>query len=342
MVHAGRRRWSEEEISGLLATNQGGRLLAGPRAASPRGTTREDYFNAGHRHVRLERRPARGGGRGQRRRGWCSPPSSCGGSAARSSSSTASRTAPSPITSPIPRWRRTSATRAKSRERQGRRGIAYDGRRPTAWGSSTSRAGATCGPHLRCCSPVTSSTRMVDVVRRPPQVLIRRHSQARRASVMWKTGHSHSAQMREDGILLGARSPEHVLRGETGTGWTTAFLASCKFLDAGARETSGVGALSTPCPASSPRPSSRRPARRQEVRGGGGARREFKRRYGTVDIDGGARHLSRRLGARARLQHNPYLTLRFEAKSQPALEACSERCTTALRRYPRGDAARLA
>jgi phosphomannomutase/phosphoglucomutase len=63
--------------------------------------------------------------------------------------------------------------------------------------------------------------------------------------------------------------------------------------------------------------------------------RELKQRYQTIDIDG-ARVLfpGGGWGLVRASNTNPYLTLRFEARSEPEIEAMKRVIYDALKRYP--------
>jgi len=135
-------------------------------------------------------------------------------------------------------------------------------------------------------------------------------------------------------ILLGGEVSGHMFFAENWYGVDDGILASCKFLEAGgARDQAGVGALRHPAPA----------LRHARAQGGLSDDKKFAvvaelaasssgatRRWTST----GCASSFRRLGARARLQHQPLPHLRFEAKSQPALEAMQRTMYDALRRYP--------
>ena len=155
--------------------------------------------------------------------------------------------------------------------------------------------------------------------------------------VMWKTGHSHlKRKMREDKILLGGEVSGHMFFGEGYYGVDDGLLAACKIVDIVAR---GPGAASrlfdsiehlhaTPelkalCP------DDKKFALIDELV------RDLKQRYQTIDIDG-ARVLFADGGwglVRAS-NTNPYLTLRFEGRSEQHIDAMKRVIYDALRRYP--------
>ena len=163
---------------------------------------------------------------------------------------------------------------------------------------------------------------------------IRRHGGT---PVMWKTGHSHlKRKMREDGILLGGEVSGHMFFAENWYGVDDGILASCKILELVAREASPVSAHFDTLPhLVATRPSSRRPVpddkKFQVV---DELAREFRSRYETVDIDGVRVLFPEGWGLVRASNTNPYLTLRFEAKSKPTLEAMMAEVYESLRRYP--------
>ena len=312
MVHAGAAPLSEEEISGLLATIETERLRAGRGPAHHAGPARGLL----RRHHRACPRSAAGCA-------WwwtratasreCSPPSCCAGSAARSSSSTASRTAPSPTTCPIPRWRRTSGTSWPRCGRRAPTSASPTTATPTAWASSTSKGRRheadlilallardllTRHPgDARSCSTSSRSQVLVDDIRKHGGV-----------PVMWKTGHSHlKRKMREDGILLGGRGVRpHVLRRElVRRGRRHPRLLQVPRAGGRARRRPVSAHFDTPAPSASPLPSSRRPApttrsSRWSTSSRGSSSSATRRSTST-----GCASLSRRLGARARVEHQP-------------------------------------
>src|SRR5258705_6218947 len=338
MVHAGAAPLSEEEISGLLATIE---AVDFERCAG-RLTTRdprEDYFNAVTAHVRLERRlrvvvDAGNGVAGVfapellRRLGcevielYCESDGSF------------------PHHLPDPEMEENVRDLvAKVRESKADVGIAYDG--------DADRVGIIDEQGRRHEADLILALLARDLLTRHPgapivfdvkssQVLIddiRKHGGR---PVMWKTGHSHlKRKMREDGILLGGEVSGHMFFAENWYGVDDGILASCKFLELVARKTRPVSAhfdtlphlfatpeLKAACP------DDKKFAVVAELA------REFKRRYETVDIDGVRVIFPDGWGLVRASNTNPYLTLRFEAKSQPALEAMQRTMYDALRRYP--------
>jgi phosphomannomutase/phosphoglucomutase len=154
--------------------------------------------------------------------------------------------------------------------------------------------------------------------------------------VMWKTGHSHlKRKMREDGILLGGEVSGHMFFGENWYGVDDGILASCKLLELVAREEKPVSAHFATLPhqvatpeLKAPCPDDKKFALVEELA------REFRARYQTVEIDGVRILFPEGWGLVRASNTNPYLTLRFEARSQPALDAMMAEVYAALRRYP--------
>ena len=221
---------------------------------------------------------------------------------------------------------------------------------PTASGSSTSRDAATRRTSSSPSSPAISLRRhparqvVFDV--KCSQVLDRRHPQARRTSgACGRPGHSHlKRKMREDGILLGGEVSGHMFFGENWYGVDDGILASCKFLELVAREPKSVS-RALRHPAASLRHAGAQGAlpRRPEVHGGGGARARAQGALRDGRHRRGAGHLSRRLGLVRASNTNPYLALRFEAKSLPAMEShAATGVTTSCGASPEVTAARLA
>jgi len=156
--------------------------------------------------------------------------------------------------------------------------------------------------------------------------------------IMWKTGHSHlKRKMREDGILLGGEVSGHMFFGENWYGVDDGILASCKFLELVSRSPAPVSShfdslphlyntpeLKAPCPDD----------RKFEVVHE--LVNEFRGRYPTIDIDGARILFPEGWGLVRASNTNPYLTLRFEGRSQAAVEAMKRELFTALGRYPFG------
>jgi phosphomannomutase/phosphoglucomutase len=338
MVHARAAPLSEEEISGLRATIETGDFERGAGRLTTRDP-REDYFNAITAHVRLGRRlrvvvDAGNGIAGVfapellRRLGcevtelYCESDGSF------------------PHHLPDPEMEENVRDLvAKVRETNADVGIAYDG--------DADRVGIIDEKGRRHEADLILALLARDLLMRHPgaavvfdvkssQVLIddiRKHGGR---PVMWKTGHSHlKRKMREDGILLGGEVSGHMFFAENWYGVDDGILASCKFLELVARESRPVSAhfdtlphlfatpeLKAPCP------DDKKFAVVEELA------REFKQRYETVDIDGVRVIFPDGWGLVRASNTNPYLTLRFEAKSRPELEAMQQTVYDALRRFP--------
>ena len=155
--------------------------------------------------------------------------------------------------------------------------------------------------------------------------------------IMWKTGHSHlKRKMRDDQILLGGEVSGHMFFGEGYYAVDDGILAACKIVEIIAREPGPASSLfdsiehlhATPelkalCP------DDKKFQLIDELA------RELKRRYQTIDIDG-ARVLfpDGGWGLVRASNTNPYLTLRFEGRSEAQIDAMKRVIYDALRRYP--------
>jgi phosphomannomutase / phosphoglucomutase len=155
--------------------------------------------------------------------------------------------------------------------------------------------------------------------------------------VMWKTGHSHlKRKMREDKILLGGEVSGHMFFAEGYYGVDDGLLAACKIVDILSREPGPASVAfetiehlhATPelkalCP------DDQKFALIDELV------RDLKQRYQTIDIDG-ARVLfpDGGWGLVRASNTNPYLTLRFEGRSEAQIDAMKRVIYDALRRYP--------
>ena len=155
--------------------------------------------------------------------------------------------------------------------------------------------------------------------------------------VMWKTGHSHlKRKMRDDAILLGGEVSGHMFFGEDYYAVDDGLLAACKIVDIVARERGPASRLfdsiehlhATP-ELKAPCPDDRKFALIDELA------RDLKQRYPTIDIDG-ARVLfpDGGWGLVRASNTNPYLTLRFEGRSEAQIDAMKRVIYDALRRYP--------
>ncbi len=155
--------------------------------------------------------------------------------------------------------------------------------------------------------------------------------------VMWKTGHSHlKRKMREEGILLGGEVSGHMFFAENYYGVDDGILASCKIIEIAAQHDGPVSRLFDTVPHLRATPELKAPCpdaeKFQVVED---LARELKRRYETIDIDGvrvlfpgGGWGLVRASNT------NPYLTLRFEARTDAEIDEMKRVIYDALRRYP--------
>ncbi|MCL6641414.1 MAG: phosphomannomutase/phosphoglucomutase, partial [Candidatus Rokubacteria bacterium] len=163
---------------------------------------------------------------------------------------------------------------------------------------------------------------------------IRRHGGV---PVMWKTGHSHlKRKMREEGILLGGEVSGHMFFGEDYYGVDDGILAACKVIEVAARSPEPLSRLFDSVPHLRATPEIKAPCPDSEkFQVIEDLARELKRQYETIDIDG-ARVLFPDGGwALVRASNtNPYLTLRFEGRSDEDIARMKRVIYDALRRYP--------
>jgi len=173
---------------------------------------------------------------------------------------------------------------------------------------------------------VKSSQTLVDDIRRHGGV-----------PVMWKTGHSHlKRKMREDGILLGGEVSGHMFFAEGYYGVDDGILASCKIVEIAARAEGPLSRLFDSVPHLCATPELKAPCPDAEkFRVIEELTRELRRDHETIDIDG-ARVLfpGGGWGLVRASNTNPYLTLRFEAKTEAEIAAMKRVIYGALRRYP--------
>ncbi|PYM29943.1 MAG: phosphomannomutase [Candidatus Rokuibacteriota bacterium] len=155
--------------------------------------------------------------------------------------------------------------------------------------------------------------------------------------VMWKTGHSHlKRKMREDGILLGGEVSGHMFFAEDYYGVDDGILASCKVIEIAARAAEPVSRLFASVPHLRATPELKAPCPDAEkFRIIEEIARDLKRRYETIDIDG-ARVLfpGGGWGLVRASNTNPYLTLRFEARTDAEIAEMKRVIYDTLRRYP--------
>jgi phosphomannomutase/phosphoglucomutase len=181
-------------------------------------------------------------------------------------------------------------------------------------------------PGAKIVFDVKSSQSLVDEVRRHGGV-----------PVMWKTGHSHlKRKMREDHILLGGEVSGHMFFGENYYGVDDGLLASCKVIEIAARQACPVSALFDSVHRRHTTPELKAPCPDGEkFRVVAELVHELKQRYETVDIDG-ARVLfpGGGWGLVRASNTNPYLTLRFEARTEAEIAEMKRVIYGALERYP--------
>lgn len=155
--------------------------------------------------------------------------------------------------------------------------------------------------------------------------------------VMWKTGHSHlKRKMREEGILLGGEVSGHMFFAEGYYGVDDGVLAACKIAEIVARHPGPASTLfdSVPHLHATPELKAACPDA-EKFRVIDELARELRERYETIDIDG-ARVLfpGGGWGLVRASNTNPYLTLRFEARTEREIEDMKRVIYDALRRYP--------
>jgi phosphomannomutase/phosphoglucomutase len=169
------------------------------------------------------------------------------------------------------------------------------------------------------------------------QLLVEDIKQHGGVPVMWKTGHSHlKRKMREDGILLGGEVSGHMFFAENYYGVDDGILAACKILAIAARANAPLSRLfdSVPHLHATPELKALCPDD-QKFRVIDELARELRQRYETIDIDG-ARVLfpGGGWGLVRASNTNPYLTLRFEARTEREIEEMKRVIYGALERYP--------
>jgi phosphomannomutase/phosphoglucomutase len=155
--------------------------------------------------------------------------------------------------------------------------------------------------------------------------------------VMWKTGHSHlKRKMRDEHILLGGEVSGHMFFGENYYAVDDGILASCKIIEIAARSREPISRLfdSVPHLRVTPELKAMCPDA-EKFRVIDELSRELKQRYETIDIDG-ARVLfpGGGWGLVRASNTNPYLTLRFEGRTDAEIEDMKRVIYDALRRYP--------
>ena len=155
--------------------------------------------------------------------------------------------------------------------------------------------------------------------------------------IMWKTGHSHlKRKMRDDHILLGGEVSGHMFFGENYYGVDDGILASCKIIELVSRAAEPLSRLFASIPHLCATPELKAPCPDGEkFRVVEGVTRELKERYDTIDTDG-ARVIfpGRGWGLVRASNTNPYLTLRFEARTDREIEEMKREIYAVLSHYP--------
>jgi phosphomannomutase/phosphoglucomutase len=154
--------------------------------------------------------------------------------------------------------------------------------------------------------------------------------------VMYKTGHSHlKRKMREEGILLGGEVSGHMFFAENYYGVDDAILASAKLIEIAAQSPAPLSRLFDAIPHLHATPELKALCPDTEkFRVVEEVAREFKGRYETIDIDGVRIIFPGGWGLIRASNTNPYLTLRFEARTKAELDEMKRTVFSALTRYP--------
>src|SRR5499433_3777676 len=181
-------------------------------------------------------------------------------------------------------------------------------------------------PGAKIVFDVKSSQALVDDIRQHGGV-----------PIMWKTGHSHlKRKMRDDHILLGGEVSGHMFFGESYYAVDDGILASCKIIEIAARASEPISRLfdSVPHLRATPELKAMCPDA-EKFRVIDELSRELKGRYETIDIDG-ARVLfpGGGWGLVRASNTNPYLTLRFEAKTDGEIAQMKRVIYDELKRFP--------
>src|SRR5258706_4276038 len=181
-------------------------------------------------------------------------------------------------------------------------------------------------PGAKIVFDVKSSQALVDDIRQHGGV-----------PIMWKTGHSHlKRKMRDDHILLGGEVSGHMFFAENYYGVDDGILASCKIIELTAAETESLSRLFASIPHLRTTPELKAPcADGEKFRVVEQVTQELKRRYETIDTDG-ARVIfpGRGWGLVRASNTNPYLTLRFEARTDREIEEMKREIYAVLSHYP--------
>jgi phosphomannomutase/phosphoglucomutase len=154
--------------------------------------------------------------------------------------------------------------------------------------------------------------------------------------IMYKTGHSHlKRKMREEGILLGGEVSGHMFFAEGWYGVDDGILASARLIEILSRSPEPLSARLDAIPHLVATPELKAPCPDEEkFRVVEELGRHFRARYETIDVDGVRILFPGGWGLVRASNTNPYLTLRFEAKTRGELEEMKRVVYEALRRYP--------
>lgn len=180
-------------------------------------------------------------------------------------------------------------------------------------------------PGAKILFDVKSSQRLVEDIRAHGGV-----------PVMHKTGHSNlKLKMREDGILLGGEVSGHMFFAEDYFGVDDGILASAKVLEVLSLLPGPVSAHFDALPHLYATPELKAPCPDEEkFRVVAELVGEFKAKYETIDIDGARVIFPGGWGLVRASNTNPYLTLRFEARTPEELAEIKRVVFEALARYP--------
>jgi phosphomannomutase/phosphoglucomutase len=339
MVHPGAAPLSEDEIQGLRATIERGDYESGAGGVSER-SPREDYFETIAGLIRLSRRlkvvvDAGNGVAGLygpellRRIGCDVIELHC----------ESDGSFPNHLPDPEDE-RNVEDLKEKVVEVSADVGIAYDGDADRV-GVIDERGGRheadlilillardllSRHPGAKVVFDVKSSQALVDDIRQRGGV-----------PIMWKTGHSHlKRKMRDDHILLGGEVSGHMFFAENYYGVDDGILASCKIIELAARAAEPLSRQFASIPHLRATPELKAPcADGEKFRIVEEVTRELKRRYETIDTDG-ARVIfpGRGWGLVRASNTNPYLTLRFEARTDREIEEMKREIYAVLSHYP--------
>ncbi len=180
-------------------------------------------------------------------------------------------------------------------------------------------------PGAKIVFDVKSSQTLVDAIRAHGGV-----------PVMYKTGHSHlKRKMREEGILLGGEVSGHMFFAENYYGVDDGLLASAKLIEIAARSREPLSTQFDAMPHLHVTPELKAPCPDGEkFRVVEELARDFKRRYETIDVDGARIIFPGGWGLVRASNTNPYLTLRFEARTKGELEEMKRIVYEALSHHP--------